>query len=142
MSWLNADGLNPLAVGLRLARNIAGGGDRAAARLEIAELERRRAEVEAGLRLAVAERVAELEAAGRRLALAREREAAHESRLSLSAVGYRMGEGSTEEMMALWQARDEMRGRVAEAAADVARQWARLRALLAAPAPEGVRAGR
>jgi hypothetical protein len=49
-SWLNADGLNPLAVGLRVARNLAGGGDRAAARLEIAQLERRRAEVEAGLR--------------------------------------------------------------------------------------------
>ena len=141
-SWLSADGLNPLAVGLRLARNLAGGGDRAAARLEIAELERRRAEVEAGLRLAVAERVAKLEAAGRRLALAREREAAHGSRLSLSAVGYRMGEGSTEEMMALWQTREEMRGRVAEAAADSARQWARLRALLAAPAPEGARTGR
>ncbi|HZN11509.1 MAG TPA: metal-dependent hydrolase, partial [Blastocatellia bacterium] len=39
-SWLNADGLNPLAVGLRVARNLAGGGDRAAARLEIAQLER------------------------------------------------------------------------------------------------------
>jgi len=39
--------------------------------------------------------------------------------------------------MALWQTREEMRGRIAEAAADVARQRARLRALLAAPAPEG-----
>jgi len=35
-SWLSADGLNPLAVALRVARNLAGGGDRAAARLEIA----------------------------------------------------------------------------------------------------------
>jgi hypothetical protein len=141
-SWFNADGLNPLAVGLRVARNLAGGGDRAAARLAIAELERRRAEVEAGLRLAVAERVAELEAAARRLGLAREREAAHQSRLSLSAVGYRIGEGSTEEMMVLWQTREEMRGRVAEAAADSAWHWARLRALLAAPTPEVTRTGR
>jgi len=141
-SWLSADGLNPLAVGLRVARNLAGGGDRAAARLEIAELERRRAEVEVGLRLAAAERVAELEAAERRLALAREWEAAHGSRLSLSAVGYRMGEGSTELTMALWRTRDEMRGRVAEAAADLARHWARLRALLAAPTPEVTRTGR
>jgi len=53
-----------------------------------------------------------------------------------------MGEGSTEEMMALWHMREEMRGRVAEAAADLARQRARLRALLAAPAPEGARMGR
>ena len=141
-SWLSADGLNPLAVALRVTRNLAGGGDRATARLEISQLERRRAEVEAGLRLAVAERVAELEAARRRLDLARERKAAHGSRLSLSAVGYRTGEGSTEEMMALWQTREEMRGRVAEAAADVARQQARLRALLAAPVPEGTRTGR
>jgi hypothetical protein len=29
-SWLSADGLNPLAVALRVARNLAGGGDRAA----------------------------------------------------------------------------------------------------------------
>jgi len=128
-------------VGLHVAHNLAGGGDRAAARLEIAELERRRAEVEAGLRLAVAERIAELEAAVRQLSLARERGAAHGSRLSLSAVGFRMGEGSTEEMIALWQTREEMRGRVAEAAADLAWRWARLRALLAAPAPEVARTG-
>ena len=115
---------------MRVARNLAGGGDRAAARLEIAQMERRRAEVEAGLRLAVAERVAELEVVGRRLDLAREREAAHGSRLSLLAAGYRLGEGSTEGMMALWQTREEIRGRVAEAAADSARQWARLRALV------------
>jgi len=35
-----------------------------------------------------------------------------------------------------------MRGRVAEAAADVTWRWALLRALLAAPAPEGTRTGR
>ena len=86
--------------------------------------------------------MAEVEAAGRRLGLEREREAAHGSRLSLSTVGYRMGEGSTEEMIALWQTREEMHGRVAEAAADLARQRARLRALLAAPAPEGARTDR
>jgi Outer membrane efflux protein len=130
MSWLNADGLNPLAVGLRLARNLAGGGDRAAARLEIAQMERRRAEVEAGLRLAVAERVAELEAAGRRLSLAREREATHRSRLALLVVGYRLGEGSTEEMITLLQAGEELRVRVAEAAAELARGGTRLRALI------------
>jgi len=53
-----------------------------------------------------------------------------------------MGEGSTEEMMALWRTRDEMRARVVEAAADAAWHWARLRVLLAAPTPEVTRTGR
>jgi len=44
--------------------------------------------------------------------------------------------------MALWQTREEMRGRIAEAAADSAWHRARLRALLAAPTPEVTRTGR
>jgi hypothetical protein len=129
-SWLNADGLNPLAVGLRIARNIAGGGDRAAAKLDIAQLERRRAEVEAGLRLAVFQSVMDLEAAGRRLRLARARLEAHQTRLTLLLVGYRLGDGSTEEMVQMWQAGEELRGQVAMVESEIARELLRLQALV------------
>lgn len=127
-SWLNADGLNPLAVGLRVARNLAGGGDMAAARLEIARLEARRAEVEAGLRLAVAQGVAEVQAAARRLELARARLEAHRTQVEIISFGYRLGQGSTEEMIKLWQAGEELRGQITEAESDLARASTRLRA--------------
>ena len=129
-SWLNADGLNPLAVGLRVARNIAGGGDRAAMKLEVAQLERRRAEVEAGVRLAVAQSVAELEAAGHRLEISRARFDEHRLRLRLLAVGYRLGDGSTEEMIRLWQTGEELRGQVTAAEAEQSRARLRLESLL------------
>ena len=129
-SWLNADGLNPLAVSLRLARNLAGGGDRAAARLEIAELERRRAEVEAALRQAVAREAAEAEAAGRRLRGARERLEAHRARIRLLEVGYRLGEGSTEAMLGEWLAGEGWRDRAAEAEAERGRALTRLWSLV------------
>jgi hypothetical protein len=134
-SWLSADGLNPLAVSLRVARNLAGGGDRAAARLEIAQLERRHAEVEAALRLAVAEGAVALEAAGRRRRGAAEGLDAHQARLRLLTVGYRLGERSTEEMLGEWLAGDELRDRAGEAEAGYARALARLRSLLAPPRP-------
>jgi hypothetical protein len=60
-SWLNADGLNPLAVGLRIARNIAGGGDRAQLKLELARLEMRCAELNATLRQAITKTVLDYE---------------------------------------------------------------------------------
>jgi hypothetical protein len=129
-SWLNADGLNPLAMGLRVARNLAGGGDRAAMKLEVAQLERRRAEVEAGVRLAVAQSVAELEAAGDRLAISRARSDEHRLRLRLLTVGYRLGDGSTEEMIRLWQTGEELRGQVRAAEAEQSRARLRLESLL------------
>jgi hypothetical protein len=129
-SWLNADGLNPLAMGLRVARNLAGGGDRAAMKLEVAQLERRRAEVEAGVRLAVAQSVAELEAAGDRLAISRARSDEHRLRLRLLTVGYRLGDGSTEEMIRLWQTGEELRGQVTAAEAEQSRARLRLESLL------------
>jgi hypothetical protein len=98
--------------------------------IAIAEFERRRAEVETNLRLAVAQGVADLEAAERRHQFARLRLEAHQSRTQLLAISYRLGDGSTEEMLGLWQAGEELRGQVVTAEADVAHELSRLRALV------------
>jgi len=117
-SWMNADGLNPLAVGFRVARNITGGGDVAATKLEIAQLERRRAEVETALRLSVAQSLADLDAATRKAQAARARLAAHQARAQLLGVGYKFGDGSTEEMLQVWQAGEELKLSVQQFALD------------------------
>src|SRR5262249_52313976 len=111
-SWMNADGWNPLAVGMRIARNVFGGGDRAAVKLEIANLDRRRAEVESTLRLQVANALADIEAAGRRRQFAQARLDNHLARLRLIEAGYRLGDGSTEEMLSHWSTGEELRGQI------------------------------
>jgi hypothetical protein len=117
-TWLNADGLNPIAMGLRIARNVAGGGDRAALKLDIANLERRRAEVETNLRQSVTQAVSDYEAAERRVRLARAKLAAHEAKLKLLEATYKLGEGETETMLTLWQHRDELQAQIVNAEAE------------------------
>src|SRR5262249_25735055 len=112
-AWMNADGWNPLAVGMRFARNLVGGGDRAAIKLEIANLERRRAEVESALRLQVANALADIEEAGRRRRLAQSKSDNHWARMRLIEAGYRLGAGSTEEMLQLWSTSKDLHGQVA-----------------------------
>lgn len=131
-TWLNADGLNPLAMGLRIVRNIAGGGDRAA--LKLANLKRRRAEVETSLRQAVTLAVADYEAAERRAQMARAKLAAHEAKLKFLEVTYKLGEGETETMLTLWRQREEMQAQVVTVEAETITQRLRLE-LLTHPAP-------
>lgn len=114
-TWLNADGLNPIAMGLRIVRNVAGGGDRAALKLDIANLERRRAEVETDLRERIAQAIHEYEAAERRLRLARAKLAAHTTRLKWLEAAYQLGEGETETMLTLWQQHTELQAQLTEA---------------------------
>ena len=117
-SWLNADGLNPLGVGFRILRNVAGGGDVAANKLDISQLERRRSEVESGLRLAVANGLAELESARQRRQMAAAKLENHLARLKLIEAGYRLGDGSTEEMIAAWALSGELRQQITMANSD------------------------
>lgn len=114
-SRMNADGLNPVAVVFRVARNVVGGGDVAANKLDVAQLERRRAEVESALRLQVANGLAEIEATRRRHELARAKWATHEARMKLAAAGYRLGDSSTEESLAMWQAGVDLRAQTEQA---------------------------
>jgi hypothetical protein len=129
-TWLNADGLNPLAIGLRIARNMAGGGDRAALKLDIANLERRRAEVETNLRQSVTQALSDYEAAERRLRLARAKLAAHETKLKWLEATYKLGEGQTETMLTLWQQREDLQAQVITAEAEAMVQCRRLKNLI------------
>jgi multidrug resistance efflux pump len=112
---MNAEGLNPLAIGLRIARNIAGGRDRAALKLEIARLELRRAELATALRQAVTQAMLACEKAVAQHALAQGRLATHQTRVQLVEAAYRLGEGSTEAMWQLWLTREEWQAQLAAA---------------------------
>ena len=111
-SWLNADGLNPVAIGLRIARNVAGGGDRAALKLEIARLELRRAELETNLRQALLQSLLSYENVRQQVELAQTRLAAQHLRVALSEIGYRFGMGTTPEMLQEWERRDELQSQL------------------------------
>jgi hypothetical protein len=129
-TWLNADGLNPIAMGLRIARNVAGGGDRAALKLDIANLERRRAEVETNLRQSITQAVSDYEAAARRVPLARAKLTAYEAKLKLLEATYKLGEGETETMLTLWQQREELQAQIVTVEAETLTQQRKLEALM------------
>jgi hypothetical protein len=80
-NWLSADGLHPLAIALRIARNMAGGGERAGAKLELARLALRQAELAAQLRDSVTRMVLAYETAQRQLTKAEAKFVAHQTRL-------------------------------------------------------------
>jgi hypothetical protein len=129
-SWLNADGFNPVAVGFRVLRNVIGGGDRAALKLEIARLEQRRSAVEDALRQSVAVALVDLDAVRRRKEQAIARLRSHEAREQLMLIGYRLGEGSTEQLLQLYQRRDELRAEITAATTLVDQLLSRLQASL------------
>lgn len=129
-SWLNADGFNPVAVGFRVLRNVIGGGDRAVLKLEIARLEQRRSAVEDSLRQSVAATLVDLDAARQRREQAIARLRGHEAREQLMLIGYRLGEGSTEQLLQLYQRRDELRAEIAAATIVVDQILFRLQASL------------
>ena len=129
-NWLNAEGLNPLAIGLRITRNLVGGGDRAAAKLELAKLQLRRAELETTLRQAVIQAILDYEKAEQNLTLAQAKLTVHLTHLKMAEVNYRFGVGSTEEMLQTWQLWDERQLQLQFAEAEVQQQLTRLCALL------------
>jgi hypothetical protein len=139
-SWLQADGLNPFAIGLRIARNIAGGGDRAALKLEIARLELRCAEVETHLRQTITHSVLAYETAQRQALTSSAKLATHQTRLALFTVAYRLGEGSTAAMLQLWQAESDLQHEIATAQTLLLQRQTQLQALVFPPAPSRNRA--
>ncbi len=138
ISWLNADGLHPVAIGLRLARNIAGGGDRAAAKLELARLELRQAELATQRRESIVRAVLDYETAQRQWTSAETKLATHQARLHLLAIAYRLGEGSTETMLPLWQTETELQGEVERTKIDCRQRLTQLQAIVVPFAREGL----
>ena len=127
--YIDADGFTPIAIVTRLARNLLGGGEFAAAGLTVAGLERRRAKVEVNLRQRVAKGLIEYEAAVRRVTECEHRLASSVAQLRLAEAAYGLGDGSTERMLTLWMERADLRSRrrlVQEEVAEHVREIRRL----------------
>ena len=101
-TWITADAANPLSMGLRLIRNIAGGGDRGAIKLEIARLELRKAEMLTSLRESISRRLLELEQAEGELGAVSEKSRMLRNRLQILELVYVAGGESTKGMLELW----------------------------------------
>lgn len=115
--WVNWITMDPL----ELVQNILGGGNVGRDRLEVAALEveaanliRRREEVAEALAREVVDQVLEYEQLGRRLELLDAQIVTQEQREAVLEVSYRMGEGSTINMLGIWQQTEDMVAKRAE----------------------------
>lgn len=129
-SWLHADGLNPMAIGLRMVRNIAGGGDRAALQLEITRLEMRHLETVTTLRQTITQAVLEYERSQQEVVATQRKLAYHLTRLQVAEIGYRLGEGQTDAMLFLWQTREELQSQATLAKDQVRKAAGRLESFI------------
>lgn len=110
---------------LRLVQNLLGGGDVAANRLAIADLEinaadllRRREEVAEAIAQQVIDLVLDYEAFSRRLEALERQLATQLQRQAVFEVRYRTGQGTTDQMLQMWQQTDELRARIDEVRID------------------------
>jgi len=123
--WTNYLSTDPL----RIVANLLGGGDVQRDNLAIADLEiksaeletyranlhRRQAEVKSELREEVLNLVLEYEAAEREYALAQSKLATYHQQRQLIEIDYQFGNGSTTQMLSMWQQGESLEGNVIEA---------------------------
>lgn len=109
--------LNPMGL---LETLFGGGGFRdvdvklAELELRVSDLVRRRAEVTGQLQQQLLDLVLDIEQGERQIALLRSQIATHQQRLAVIEIGYRLGEGSTEQIMELWQQRETLEAQLTE----------------------------
>ena len=120
--WTNYISSNPL----RIAANLLGGGDVQRDNIAIADLEiksaeleayranlhRRKAEVKSKLREEVLGLVLKYEAAEREYVLAQSKLATYSQQLQLIEIDYQFGNGSTTQMLGLWQQGESLEAEV------------------------------
>lgn len=138
--WTDYLTLDPV----ELVQNIFGGGAVQRNRLAIADLEvqvadliRRREEVAESLAREVVDQVLEYEQLGRRLELLDAQIVTQEQREAVLEVSYRMGEGSTINMLGIWQQTEDMVAKRAELAITRERWVTELEQLTGVPSDEG-----
>lgn len=110
--------LNPL----RLIETLFGGGSFRDVDLKMADLElrvsdlmRQRAAITVQLHDEVTELVLLVERSDRQIALLRSQLESHEQRLRVMEISYRLGNGSTAQMIGLWQQRENLVAKLTEA---------------------------
>ena len=138
--WTDYLTLDPV----ELIQNIFGGGAVQRNRLAIADLEvqvadliRRREEVAEALAREVVDQVLEVEQLGRRLELLDAQIVTQEQREAVLEVSYRMGEGSTINMLGIWQQTEDMVAKRAELAITRERLVTELERLIGVSGDEG-----
>ena len=123
--WTNYISSDPL----RIAANLLGGGDVQRDNIAIADLEvksgeleayranlhRRKAEVKSQLREEILGLVLEYEAAEREYVLAQSKLATYHQQRNLIEIDYQFGNGSTTQMLSLWQQGESLEDKVMEA---------------------------
>lgn len=115
--------IQPNLIGL--VANVLGGGDAQKLDLAIADLElktdelrRRRSEVEGQIGDKVRDLVLEVEQRDRRLAVVRTQQTEYRQKVAVLEVAYRTGQGSTSQMMGLWQQGDDLNANLSQAESD------------------------
>ncbi len=138
-TYIGADSFNPLSMVFKMARNIAGGGERSERKLVISQLELRRSEIVTSLRAQVSDLLQVIEASDRKKAQAKVLHDAQRAMVATLEVSYRSGDGSTEQMLPVWEKLDYFRVEMATAEANRA---AAIQKLLLLIRPSGVERAR
>jgi outer membrane protein TolC len=116
-NYLSANALNPLSLALQVARNIAGGGEVAQAKLTTNQLRATRAALEQTMRERVTQYLTDYEAATRAETNTRAQLEAHEQRLSILLVSYRLGDSTTEAVLPEFAQSESLRAQITSAQA-------------------------
>ncbi len=132
-TWLAADSFNPIGSVLKLARNIAGGGERGAAKLTLAQMEMRQSEVARNLREQILTLLVTIETASQRARLSDASLQTHTQRVAILETGYKFGDGDTAAMLPLWERTDQLKAQIETAGAEAERTKRRLIQLVTTP---------
>lgn len=121
-NYIAADSFNLLSMAFRTARNIAGGGDRAANKLSINQLKLRRSEIAAGIRQDLLLHALAYESAERSRALFTSKLQTHLITVQVVELGYRQGDGDTAVMLSLWDRTAELKAQLQQAEDDARKE--------------------
>lgn len=116
-NYLSANALNPLSLALQVARNIAGGGEVAQAKLTTNQLRATRAVLEQTMRATITQSLTDYETAARTETNTRAQLEAHEQRLSILLVSYRLGDSTTEAVLPEFAQSESLRAQITSAQA-------------------------
>jgi hypothetical protein len=108
-TWISTDGLHPVTIAFRIARNLAGGGDHAALMLEISRLEVRRAELVSQIRESVTRRLIDLDQVKLERDQLAERVRFTAARNRAFEISFASGQESTPAMIQLWLQERELK---------------------------------
>jgi hypothetical protein len=121
-SYLAVDSFNLLSMAFRTARNVAGGGDRAAQKLTVDQLKLRRGEIAQQIRQDLLLHTLNYEAAQRSRELFTAKLQTHLITVQVVELAYRQGDGDTAAMLSLWDRTAELKAQLQQAEDDARKE--------------------